>query len=49
MRYIIAVSGGIDSVVLLDLMSRTEKDLVVAHFDQEFVRIRRVMLDLSRL
>ena len=33
MRYIIAVSGGIDSVVLLDLMSRTEKDLVVAHFD----------------
>jgi len=32
-RYIIAVSGGIDSVVLLDLMSRTEKDLVVAHFD----------------
>ena len=33
MRYIVAVSGGIDSVVLLDLMSRTEKDLVVAHFD----------------
>lgn len=33
MRYVLAISGGVDSVVLLDVMSRTEKDIVVAHFD----------------
>ncbi len=34
MKYIVAVSGGIDSVVLLDMLSREEKhNLVVAHFD----------------
>ena len=33
MNYILAVSGGIDSVVLLDLMARTQKRIIVAHFD----------------
>lgn len=34
MRYIVAVSGGIDSVVLLDMLARRGKDdLIVAHFD----------------
>jgi len=33
-RYILAVSGGIDSVCLLDMMSsRKEYDLIIAHFD----------------
>lgn len=34
MRYIVAVSGGVDSVVLLDMLARTgEHELIVAHFD----------------
>ena len=34
MRYLLAVSGGIDSVVLLDMLVRTkEHELIVAHFD----------------
>lgn len=34
MKYIVAVSGGIDSVVLLDIMNRHSKaELVVAHVD----------------
>lgn len=34
MNYIVAVSGGVDSVVLLDMMSKTSNDtLIVAHFD----------------
>ena len=35
MKYIVAVSGGVDSVVLLDMMSKrhNKKDLIVAHFD----------------
>lgn len=34
MKYIVAVSGGVDSVVLLDMMSRVpEIELIVAHFD----------------
>jgi tRNA(Ile)-lysidine synthase len=34
MKYIIAVSGGVDSVVLLDMMTKASKDeLIVAHFD----------------
>lgn len=33
-KYIVAVSGGIDSIVLLDVLSKQAKlDLVVAHFD----------------
>ena len=34
MKYIVAVSGGIDSVVLLDMLARAgEHELTVAHFD----------------
>lgn len=34
MKYLVAVSGGVDSVVLLDLLARqTEHELIVAHFD----------------
>lgn len=35
MRYIVAVSGGVDSVVLLDMMAKqhSSDQLVVAHFD----------------
>jgi len=34
MKYIVAVSGGVDSVVLLDMMVKTMRhELVVAHFD----------------
>jgi tRNA(Ile)-lysidine synthase len=32
-RYILAVSGGVDSVVLLDMLSRSNHQLVVAHVD----------------
>jgi tRNA(Ile)-lysidine synthase len=33
-RYIVAVSGGVDSVVLLDMLQRqTDLELIVAHFD----------------
>lgn len=34
MKYIVAVSGGVDSVVLLDMLSRSNAgQLIVAHFD----------------
>lgn len=34
MKYIVAVSGGVDSVVLLDMLSKAVKEsLIVAHFD----------------
>lgn len=33
MKYLVAVSGGVDSVVLLDVLSKTDHELVVAHFD----------------
>ena len=33
-RYIVAVSGGVDSVALLDMLARlTDHELIVAHFD----------------
>ncbi len=33
-RYVVAVSGGVDSIVLLDMLSRMDDvELVVAHFD----------------
>lgn len=32
-KYLVAVSGGVDSVVLLDMLSRGEDRLVVAHVD----------------
>ena len=33
MNYIVAVSGGVDSVVLLDMLSYTQHKLIVAHVD----------------
>lgn len=34
MKYIVAVSGGVDSVVLLDMVSKADQhEIVVAHFD----------------
>lgn len=33
MKYVLAISGGVDSVVLLDMMMRLGKDVTVAHFD----------------
>lgn len=50
-KYIVAVSGGVDSMVLLDLLSKKpELDLIVAHFDhgirqdsdQDAVLVKRV-------
>lgn len=32
-KYVVAVSGGVDSVVLLDLLAHQDLSLVVAHFD----------------
>ncbi len=32
-KYIVAVSGGVDSVVLLDILSRSEHTLIVAHVE----------------
>ena len=33
-KYVLAVSGGVDSIALLDMLARMpELDLVVAHFD----------------
>jgi tRNA(Ile)-lysidine synthetase-like protein len=33
-RYVVAVSGGVDSIVLLDMLAKTkEHDLIVAHFN----------------
>lgn len=35
MKYVVAVSGGVDSIVLLDMMAakHDSKDLIIAHFD----------------
>ena len=33
MKYVLAVSGGVDSVVLLDMFSKTKHHLIVAHVD----------------
>lgn len=32
-NYVLALSGGVDSVVLLDLLSKTNVEVVIAHFD----------------
>ena len=32
-KYIVAVSGGVDSVALLDMLAQTDHELIVAHFD----------------
>lgn len=32
-KYVVAVSGGVDSTVLLDLLTKTDSKLIVAHFD----------------
>lgn len=32
-KYVVAVSGGVDSVVLLDMMAKKGSDIIVAHFD----------------
>ena len=32
-KYLIAVSGGVDSVVLLDMLAKKHKNILVAHFD----------------
>lgn len=57
MKYIVAVSGGVDSMVLLDMMMRAgERDVLVAHFDHgirddshldaDFVRVAAQKYDL---
>ena len=33
MKYLVAVSGGVDSVVLLDMLSKSDHQLIVAHVD----------------
>lgn len=32
-KYLLAVSGGVDSVVLLDILAKTKHEIIVAHFD----------------
>ena len=50
-RYVVAVSGGVDSVVLLDLLARQHKALTVAHFDhgirEDAVYDRKLVQDLA--
>lgn len=52
-KYIVAVSGGVDSVVLLDLLSKNKNlELVVAHFDhgirQESAKDRKFVEKLAQ-
>jgi tRNA(Ile)-lysidine synthetase-like protein len=51
-RYVVAVSGGVDSVVLLDLLAQRHKSLTVAHFDhgiREDAKYDRLLVqDLAR-
>jgi tRNA(Ile)-lysidine synthase len=52
-KYVIAVSGGVDSVVLLDILSKKPGlDLVVAHFDHGIrpnsIRDRRLVEKLAK-
>jgi tRNA(Ile)-lysidine synthase len=54
-RYVVAVSGGVDSVVLLDMLFKAQKnpaDLLVAHFDhgirKDSAADRRFVGDLAR-
>lgn len=46
-RYIVAVSGGVDSMSLLDLLARqSELDLIVAHFDHGIREVSHLDMEL---
>lgn len=54
MKYLVAVSGGVDSVVLLDMLSKSDHQLVVAHVDhgirgEESAADARFVKELARL
>ncbi|MGB4957543.1 MAG: tRNA lysidine(34) synthetase TilS [Candidatus Saccharimonas sp.] len=54
MKYLVAVSGGVDSVVLLDILSKSDHQLVVAHVDhgirgEESAADARFVKELARL
>ena len=51
-KYLVAVSGGVDSVVLLDVLKKQDKNIVVAHFDhgirQDSATDAQFVADLAR-